>query len=157
MKNAAAGNASLTAKAGGFIDVIRPESTFITVTPTVKNFYDYDLSDAQISVTAKEKTGGKWQEITGWEPQLTAELQENGTIVVQANTDHGIRTDLQYFLNLTLTDSEGMRIGTYTSGDDGQITNAYLREGEDYTLAETKAPDGYFAPAETIPISMYFS
>lgn len=42
----------------------------------------------------------------------------------------------------TLYDSEKNTIGTYTTGDDGKITITGLVKGE-YTLVETKAPNGY--------------
>ena len=38
---------------------------------------------------------------------------------------------------------EGTTIGTYTSGEDGLITEAFLRNGVDYTLTETSAPQGW--------------
>lgn len=42
-----------------------------------------------------------------------------------------------------LEDSAGGVVGNFTSDEEGFITVAFLREGEDYTLTETKAPDAY--------------
>ena len=44
---------SFAVKAAGSIDVLRPETTAITITPTVKNWFDYDLDDAEIVFSAK--------------------------------------------------------------------------------------------------------
>ncbi|MBQ9156228.1 MAG: LPXTG cell wall anchor domain-containing protein [Eubacterium sp.] len=43
----------------------------------------------------------------------------------------------------TLKDDDGNLIGTFTSDKDGIITVAYLRDNVDYTLTETKTPQGY--------------
>lgn len=40
----------------------------------------------------------------------------------------------------TLKGPDGNLIGTYTSGIDGVVTTAYLVEGDEYTLEETKSP-----------------
>ena len=42
-----------------------------------------------------------------------------------------------------LEDDDGTLIGSFTSDDEGYITTAYLRDGVDYVLTETKAPQGY--------------
>ena len=42
-----------------------------------------------------------------------------------------------------LADEQGTEIGTYISGEDGLITEAYLRENVVYTLTETAAPQGW--------------
>ena len=44
----------------------------------------------------------------------------------------------------TLTDEAGDLIGTFTSAEDGLITVAYLRDGVNYTLTETSAPQGWY-------------
>ena len=38
---------------------------------------------------------------------------------------------------------DGQTIGTFTSAEDGIITEAFLSEGKWYTLTETKTPNGY--------------
>ena len=43
----------------------------------------------------------------------------------------------------SLADAEGRTIGTYTSGEDGLITEAFLRDNVEYTLTETASPQGY--------------
>lgn len=43
----------------------------------------------------------------------------------------------------TLTDSDGNAIGSFVSDADGQITVAFLRDNVDYTLTETRTPQGY--------------
>lgn len=43
----------------------------------------------------------------------------------------------------TLADGDGTKIGTYTTKEDGRITEAFLREGVEYTLTETAAPQSY--------------
>ncbi len=43
----------------------------------------------------------------------------------------------------TLKDDAGDLIGTFTSGEDGLITVAYLRENREYILTEISAPQGY--------------
>ena len=43
----------------------------------------------------------------------------------------------------TLVDENGNSIGTYTSGEDGLITEAFLRSGVKYTLTELSSPQGY--------------
>lgn len=48
-----------------------------------------------------------------------------------------------------LKDSSGSLIGTFTSGSDGLITTAFLRDGVDYILTETDAPQGWYGvPAQ---------
>ena len=56
----------------------------------------------------------------------------------------------------TLKDQEGNDIGaqTYTSDADGLITIAYLDPGTDYTLEETKAPNGFQKPSSAWTISV---
>ena len=43
----------------------------------------------------------------------------------------------------TLSDEDGNTIGTFTSDAQGQITAAFLRENANYTLTETKTPQGF--------------
>ena len=42
-----------------------------------------------------------------------------------------------------LKDDGGAVIGTFTSGEDGMITTAFLREKAEYTLTETQTPQGW--------------
>ncbi len=44
----------------------------------------------------------------------------------------------------TLKDSKGSLVGRFTSAADGNISTAFLREGEIYTLEEIKVPTGYY-------------
>ena len=43
----------------------------------------------------------------------------------------------------TLVDEDGNTIGTFTSAADGLITEAFLRNGVDYTLTEVSSPQGF--------------
>ena len=43
----------------------------------------------------------------------------------------------------TLVDKDGNTIGTFTSAADGLITEAFLRNGVDYTLTEVSSPQGF--------------
>ena len=52
----------------------------------------------------------------------------------------------------TLKDSKGNLIGSFTSDEQGRITVAFLRENVNYTLTETKAPQGYLGPEGSITI-----
>ena len=54
-----------------------------------------------------------------------------------------------------LKDDEGNEIGTFTSGADGQITIAFLREDVEYTLTEIKSPQGYIALETPLTVSMH--
>ena len=51
-----------------------------------------------------------------------------------------------------LEDDDGTLIGSFTSDDEGYITTAYLRDGVDYVLTETKAPQGYHGLQEPMII-----
>ena len=51
-----------------------------------------------------------------------------------------------------LEDDGGTLIGSFTSDDEGYITTAYLRDGVDYVLTETKAPQGYHGLQEPMII-----
>ena len=44
--------------------------------------------------------------------------------------------------------------GPYTSGEDGRITEAYLIEGRDYLLTETKAPHEYYGLQAPVTICL---
>ena len=56
--------------------------------------------------------------------------------------------------SFTLTDSDDSLIGSFTSDESGQITVAFLRENVDYTLTETKTPQGITGLA---PMTVRFS
>ena len=45
-------------------------------------------------------------------------------------------------------------IGTFTSDEDGIITEAFLGEGKEYTLTEKKAPRGYHGLAEALNLKL---
>ena len=51
-----------------------------------------------------------------------------------------------------LEDDDGTLIGSFTSDDEGYITTAYLRDGVDYVLTETKAPQSYHGLQEPMII-----
>ncbi len=57
-------------------------------------------------------------------------------------------------IDFTLTDADGSTIGSFTSDEQGQITVAFLRENVDYTLTETKTPQGVTGVA---PMTIRFS
>ena len=46
-------------------------------------------------------------------------------------------------VSFTLEDNEGNLIGSFTSNSEGAVTTAFLRDNVDYTLKETKTPQGY--------------
>ena len=53
-----------------------------------------------------------------------------------------------------LKDAEGSVIGTFTSAEDGTVTTAFLKnDGSEYTLTETKAPQGYRGPKQALILS----
>lgn len=52
----------------------------------------------------------------------------------------------------TLKAEDGTELGPFTSGADGIITEAFLRDNIDYTLAEAKAPQGYHGLEEQMTI-----
>ena len=54
----------------------------------------------------------------------------------------------------TLTDPTGKLIGTYTSDEEGLITEAYLRTGVEYTLTETSAPQGWHGLEDAIELTL---
>ena len=54
----------------------------------------------------------------------------------------------------TLVDADGNVIGTYTSGEDGFITEVFLREGVNYTLTETSAPLGWHGLEKPMVITL---
>lgn len=69
---------SLALKASGFIDVLRPETTSIVVTPTIKNWFDYDLKAEELTFKAMN---GSVQENIG-EPFKVSVL--NGSFIITA-------------------------------------------------------------------------
>ena len=71
---------SFAVKAAGSIDVLRPKTTAITVTPTVKNWFSYDLNDIQVTFTAKN---GK-EDVTSQIGDAFDCAVENGTVVITA-------------------------------------------------------------------------
>ena len=46
-------------------------------------------------------------------------------------------------------------IGTFTSDEEGQVTVAYLSDDVDYTLTETKAPQGYDGLQDSVTIRLH--
>ena len=79
------------------------------------------------------------------------------------NSRHGIRLVKQDWsgqplagATFTLTDSDGQAAGaeSYTSGEDGLITIAYVNVNESYTLTETAAPKGYHAMEQPLTFQL---
>ena len=54
----------------------------------------------------------------------------------------------------TLRDDTDSLIGTFTSGADGWITDAFLRENTDYKLTEISAPQGYQGMQDVMTVRM---
>lgn len=54
--------------------------------------------------------------------------------------------------SFSLDDVEGTHIGTFTSNSEGEVTVAFLRDDIDYTLTETKTPQGYRGLSEPMTI-----
>ena len=54
----------------------------------------------------------------------------------------------------SLEDAEGDLIGSFTSGSDGAVTVAFLREGSAYTLTETRAPDAFHGLEAPLTITL---
>ncbi|MBO5520336.1 MAG: LPXTG cell wall anchor domain-containing protein, partial [Eubacterium sp.] len=54
----------------------------------------------------------------------------------------------------TLTDTAGTQIGTFTSDAEGMIAEVFLRENTEYTLTETKTPQGWHAPEAPMQITL---
>ena len=50
----------------------------------------------------------------------------------------------------TLEDNDGNLIGSFSSGEDGRITVAFLRDDVDYVLKETAAPKGFCGPESPV-------
>ena len=53
-----------------------------------------------------------------------------------------------------LKDNDGTLIGTFTSGDDGVITTAVLRENVPYTVTEIKTPSGHHGISNSMTMVM---
>lgn len=55
----------------------------------------------------------------------------------------------------TLRDEDGNEIGSFTSDAEGLITTAFLRDDADYTLTETRAPQGYHGLEAPVSIRLH--
>ncbi len=54
----------------------------------------------------------------------------------------------------SLKDNDDNLIGTFTSDDEGLITVAFLRDGVEYTLTETSAPQSWYGLQEPLKITL---
>lgn len=109
-----------------------------------------------LTVQAKSKESGVFSDYTYTatytEGQITGTAQNVRTDTV-TNSRHGIRIEKRNWSGsealpgavFRLTDPKGNTVGeeSYTSGEDGLVTVAYLNTGTEYTLTEEKAPAGY--------------
>ena len=82
----------------------------------------------------------------------TVRNERTGIILKKSTWD--IDTPLEG-ARFTLTDPEGDLIGTFTSGSDGFITEAFLRENIEYTLTEEHAPAGWYGMP--MPLKLVFN
>ena len=53
-----------------------------------------------------------------------------------------------------LADEKGNVLGTFTSDEEGLITTAFLSNDKEYTLTETKTPQGYHGPETAMKITL---
>ena len=90
---------SLAIKAAGSIDVLRPETTSITVTPTVKNWFDYDLEDEQVNFSAKN---GK-ADVTDQMGDAFAWKAEDGSFVITAKPGGTLNHSWKYSVTVTMS------------------------------------------------------
>ena len=98
------------------------------------------------------------------EGQVTGTVQNVRTDTV-TNSRHGIRIEKKNWDGsealpgavFRLTDPKGNTVGqeSYTSGEDGLVTVAYLNVSTEYTLTEIKAPAGYQAMEQPLKFILH--
>ena len=109
-----------------------------------------------LTVQAKSKESGISSDYTYTATYTAGQITGSAGNVrndIVTNSRHGIRIEKKNWsgnealqgAEFRLTDQNGNIVGenSYTSGEDGLATVAYLNVGTEYTLTETKAPAGY--------------
>lgn len=89
---------SLAVKAAGSIDVLRPGTTSITVAPTVKNWFSYELDPAQVSFTAKNGTS----DVTAQIGDAFDVTVRDGVFVIAAKPDAAVNHSWKYSATVTM-------------------------------------------------------